>query len=50
VEDYIVKPFDALEVKARLGARLKKLQNTQESRNQLQRGEIEIDWVPTALA
>jgi DNA-binding response OmpR family regulator len=42
-EDYIVKPFDALEVKARLGARLKKLQNTQETRNHIVRGELEID-------
>ncbi|MGZ3730578.1 MAG: response regulator transcription factor [Bdellovibrionota bacterium] len=42
-EDYIVKPFDALEVKARLGARLKKLTATQESHNSVIRGPIEID-------
>ena len=42
-EDYIVKPFDTLEVKARLGARLKKLQATQETRNHILKGDLEID-------
>lgn len=42
-EDYIVKPFDALEVKARLGARLRKLQAAQTGRDLVVRGALQID-------
>jgi DNA-binding response OmpR family regulator len=42
-EDYIVKPFDALEVKARLEAKLKKLERKHELESVLVRGGLVID-------
>ena len=42
-EDYIVKPFDPLEVKARLEAKIRKLSAGDERRNHLQRGDLKID-------
>lgn len=42
-EDYLVKPFSPLELKARLEARLKKLQNKNGSGSTICRGMLEID-------
>ncbi len=42
-EDYIVKPFNVMELKARLDARIKKITSQQNSHLVLERGELEID-------
>jgi DNA-binding response OmpR family regulator len=42
-EDYIVKPFDHLEVRARLQARLKKIESQSETASFLEKGRLQID-------
>lgn len=42
-EDYIVKPFNVIELKARLDAKIKKISSQQSNKMVVQRGPIEID-------